>query len=391
MAAAPNPGLNATMRRWAAPLVIALLVLAAGITLLSRSSGEQTLTAHFPRTISIYTGSDVRVLGVPVGKVDKVTPDGTDVIVTMHYDKDVKIPRDAQAVIVAPSIVGDRYVQLTPAYTSGPTLQDGAVLQTDRTGVPLELDQIYGSLDQLVSALGPNGANKNGALTDLLQQTAANFGGQGAQVHQTIGDLSKLTKTLDDNKDALFGSAGQLEKFVNKLSQNDSTVRDFNTSLSGVSTMLAGERSDLSSSLHNLQVALGNVATFVKENKDALGTNIKGLNQVLKTVVKNRDNLDEILTAAPVALSNLYLAYNPDVGSLDTNANLGELAHQLTTHPSQVLCTLTDQLPNGKSLCSLVDKILPRSGVFGAGTGSSYGVQSDPTLGGLVPAAGGAR
>jgi len=383
--------MSPTLRRWTAPLVIAILVLAAGITLLSQRGGDLTLTAHFPRAISIYQGSDVRVLGVPVGKVDKVTPDGTDVIVTMHYDKDVKIPADAQAVIVAPSIVGDRYVQLTPVYTHGPTLKDGAVLQTSRTAVPLELDQIYGSLDQLVTALGPNGANREGALTDLLKQTAANFGGQGEQVHQTIGDIAKLTKTLDDNKDALFGSAAQLEQFVNKLAQNDGTVRNFNTALSGVSTMLAGERSDLAASLHNLQVALGKVAAFVRENKSALGSNIAGLNQILQTVVKNRDAVNEILTAAPVALSNLYLAYNPDAATLDTNANMGELAHQLTTNPAQVLCTLTDQMPNGSSLCKTVSKILPRSGVFGAGTGSSYGVKSDPTLGGLVPAAGGAR
>jgi virulence factor Mce-like protein len=380
-----------TLRRWIAPLVIALLVLAAGLTMLVNGGGQNTLTAHFPRTVSIYQGSDVRVLGVPVGKVDKVTPDGTDVIVTMHYDRDVKIPADAKAVIVAPSIVGDRYVQLTPAYTKGRVLADGAVLSTDRTAVPLELDQIYGSLDQLVSALGPNGANKDGALSDLLQQTAANFGGQGAQVHQTIGDLSKLTKTLDDNKDALFGSAGQLEAFVNTLAKNDGTVRDFTTSLSGVSQMLAGERTDLSSSLHNLQVALGNVAAFVRENKDALGANIDGLNRVLKVVVKDRDALNETLTAAPVALSNLYLAYNPDAATLDTNANLGHLAEQLVTNPSQVLCTITEQMPQGKSLCSLVDKILPRSGVFAAGTGSAYGAKSDPTLGGLVSAAGGAR
>lgn len=380
-----------TLRRWIAPLVIAVLVLAAGLTVLLADGGQNTLTAHFPRAVSIYQGSDVRVLGVPIGKVDKVTPDGTDVIVTMHYDKDVKIPADAQAVIVAPSIVGDRYVQLTPAYTTGRVLADGAVLSTDRTAVPLELDQIYGSLDQLVSALGPNGANKDGALSDLLEQTAANFGGQGAQVHQTIGDLSKLTKTLDDNKDALFGSAGQLESFVNTLATNDGTVRDFTTSLAGVSQMLAGERTDLSSSLHNLQVALGDVAGFVRENKDALGTDIDGLNRVLKVVVKDRDALNETLSAAPVALSNLYLAYNPDAATLDTNANLGHLAEQLVTNPSQVLCTLTEQMPQGKSLCGLVDKILPRSGVFAAGTGSAYGAKTDPTLGGLVPATGGAR
>jgi hypothetical protein len=56
-----------------------------------------------------------------------------------------------------------------------------------------------------------------------------------------------------------------------------------------------------------------------------------------------------------------------------------------------VVCTFTNQLANGKSLCNLASKILPRSGIFGAGTGSSYGVKSDPTLGGLVPAAGGTR
>ena len=84
----------------------------------------KTLTAEFPRTVSIYQGSDVRVLGVPVGKIDSVTPSGTDVVVTMHYDADVKIPANAKAVIISPSIVGDRFVQLTPAYTGGPVLAE---------------------------------------------------------------------------------------------------------------------------------------------------------------------------------------------------------------------------------------------------------------------------
>ena len=86
-------------------------------------------------------------------------------------------------------------------------LDDGATLQADRTAVPLELDQIYQSLDDLTVALGPDGANAKGALTDLLETTAANFGGQGAKFHQTIQDFSQLTGTLDDNKEELFGSA----------------------------------------------------------------------------------------------------------------------------------------------------------------------------------------
>jgi phospholipid/cholesterol/gamma-HCH transport system substrate-binding protein len=296
----------------------------------------------------------------------------------------VQVPADAKAVIVAPSVVGDRYVQLTPAYTHGPVLRDGAVLDTSRTAVPLELDDIYSHLDQLVVALGPNGANKDGALSDLLKTTAANFGGQGAQVRQTIGDFSRLSKTLDDNKDALFSSAAQLQSFISTLAKNDSTVRDFNASLSQVSTMLAGERGDLAAALRNLATALGDVTTFVRTNKSVLHSDINGLNRVAKTLVKRRAELNEILDDAPLALNNLFYAYDPHSGTLNTSANMGSTLGRIVNNPALTLCTFLNQADTSGRLCKLADSVLPRGGVFGAGTGSSIGKHTDPTLGGLV-------
>lgn len=369
--------------RWIAPAVIAAVVITAAVVLFT-GGGQKTVVAHFPRTVSVYQGSDVRILGVPVGKVDKIVPNGTDVIVTMHYNSDVKVPADAKAVIVSPSIVGDRYVQLAPAYKSGPTLKDGAVLDTSRTAVPVELDDIYNNLDQLVTALGPNGANKNGALTDLLNQTAANFGGEGAQFHQTIQDFGKLSQTLDDNKDQIFGSAKQLEGFVSTLAQNDQTVRGFSTSLAQVSAMLKGERGDLAQAMHNLAVALGDVSTFVNDNRTSLHTDIAGLNRFAKVLVKRRNELAETLKNAPLALSNLMMTYDPDAGTLNTNSNLQMIAGQIQTNPKLLTCTLADQIDKTGSLCKLLGSALPRSGIFGEGTGSSIGQHTDPTLGGLV-------
>ncbi len=372
------------VKRLIAPLVIVALVVAAALTMFG-SEEKKTLTAHFPRTISIYEGSDVRVLGVPVGTVDKVTPSGTDVVVTMSYDAEVKIPADAEAVIIAPSIVGDRYVQLTPAYTEGEALADNSELDGSRTAVPLELDQVYASLDRLNVALGPNGANANGALSDLLETTAKNFGGQGAQFHETIRDFSTFTETLDNNKEELFGSAAQLEEFISTLAENDSTVRDFNQSLSSVSTMLSGERQELAASLRNLSIALGQVGDFVKDNREILGRNIKGLNRVAKVLVKQRAALDETLKVAPLALSNLSLTYNPDAGTLDTNANIGELVHQIESDPATLLCGFVNNADPSGAMCDLIQTLpLPRTGPFGAGTGSSYGEKYDLTLGGLV-------
>ncbi len=165
--------------------------------------------------------------------------------------------------------------------------------------MPLELDQIYSSLDELNVALGPNGANKNGALSDLLDTTAQNFGGQGAQFHQTIEDFSTLSQTLDDNKEALFGSARELEGFISTLATNDKTVRQFNQSLSDVSDLLSGEKEELAAALHNLSVGLGDVATFVQENRDILGKNITHINRVAKVLVKQRAALDETLHERP--------------------------------------------------------------------------------------------
>jgi phospholipid/cholesterol/gamma-HCH transport system substrate-binding protein len=377
------------------PVIVVALLAAGAWTFLLGGSETKTLTAHFPRTVSIYEGSDVRVLGVPIGTVDTVTPSGTDVVVTMTYDADVKIPEDAAAVIVSPSIVGDRYVQLTPVYTDGPELPDGATLETDRTAVPLELDEIYQSLDDLTVALGPNGANAKGALTDLLETTAANFGGQGAKFHQTIEDFSQLTGTLDDNKEELFGSARSLEGFIKTLADNDETVRQFNDSLASVSQMLSGERGELAASLRNLAVAMKQVSGFVKENRAILGRNIKGLNRVAKVLVKQRDALDEVLSAAPVALNNLALTYNPQAGTLDTRANLQMIGDQITSDPATFLCGIISQADKPKQsngqACSVIQDILkdlpaaPRVAAF-ARDQQREPEQYDPTLGGLVAA-----
>lgn len=369
----------AVLKRAVVPAVLALLLVAAAVTMFG-SDDAKTLTAHFPRTVSIYEGSDVRVLGVPVGTVDEVTPSGTDVVVTMHYDADVQVPADAKAVIVAPAVVGDRFIQLTPVYTGGTVLADGATLGEDRTAVPLELDQIYASIDDLTVALGPRGANKKGALTDLLETTAENFDGQGASFHDTIEDFAGLSATLDDNKDELFGSARKLEGFIETLAGKDKTVRRFSDSLADVSSMLSGEREELSAALRNLSTALGQVTSFVRENRDALGRNISGLNRVAKVLVKRRAELDSILDSAPLALNNLALTYNPEAGTLDTNANLGELVDQVTGDPSTFLCGILGQADRSGSLCGLVKGALGRSAPGGQHGGTPF----DRTLGGLV-------
>ncbi|HSU02496.1 MAG TPA: MCE family protein [Nocardioides sp.] len=374
------------VKRLLVPLVVLGFVVAAAVSVLGGDT-TRTVVAHFPRAISVYEGSDVRVLGVAVGTVTRVEPTGTDVTVTMAYDDEVKLPADAKAVIIAPSLVGDRYVQLTPAYPgTGEVLSDGAELGVDETSEPLELDQIYDSLDRLNVALGPRGANRTGALSDLLSVTADNFGGQGTTFRQTIKDFSRLSSTLSNNKEELFGSVRALEGFMQTLADNDQTVRQFNQSLADVSTMLEGEREELVAATRNLSVALTAVKGFVEDNKDSLSRNITGLNRVSKVLVRQRDALDEILHVAPTALNNLALTYNPQAGTLDTRANFGQTIDQLNADPAALLCGFVGQVERSGQVCDRITDLLARPRAGALGTSGVLPAQDvfDPSLGGLV-------
>ncbi len=365
--------------------VLAVLAGSSGCGLFGGGSSKK-LTASFPRAIGVYVHSDVRVLGVKIGQVNKITPTGRTVRIEMSYDAKYKIPATAQAVLVAPSIVSDRYVQLTPVFRGGPLLADGAVLQPDRTQVPVELDKIYSSLDGLNQALGPDGANSKGALSDLLHVSALNLKGNGAALHDTLHGLSEAITTLSDNRTDLFGTITNLQQFTTVLAQNDSTVREFNGRLAAVAAQLNGERLDLATAVKQLSFALAEVATFVKKNKVDLTGNIKDLASVTSVLVKQKRALKEFIDVAPTALSNLQLAYNPASGTLDTRDNSAGLAT-----PTSVLCGLVRAAGQPAACQTITDLLKKLPPPPGGPPSLPPGCPADPTKCLPPPGAGGAQ
>ncbi|MFD1825099.1 MULTISPECIES: MCE family protein [Mumia] len=311
--------------RRAVEVVVGLLVLglvAALVVVLIPRSQKHTLTVDFDRTVSLYEGSKVRILGVDVGTVDTITPRGTKVRVRLSWDAEYAVPADVSAVIVSPSVVGDRFVQLTPAYSGGAKLADGTHLDQTRSATPTELDETFEALDRVATALGPDGANANGALGDLLATSAENLDGKGVEIRRSIDALAKLTTTVDGSKDELFSSMEKIATFVEALEQNDASVRTFNSSLAAVSDVLAGESDDLQAALRELAGALGSVQSYVAENRTSLRKNVDGLADVTESLAKERKNLARILDKGPHALANLATAYNPTTGAIDTRATI---------------------------------------------------------------------
>jgi phospholipid/cholesterol/gamma-HCH transport system substrate-binding protein len=315
-------------------IAVVAVLLAGGLYLVVQPPGR-TITAYFTSASAVFEDNSVRMLGVPVGAITAVVPEGTQVRVEMRLDDpDLQLPADARAVVVSPSLVTGRYVQLTPTYSGGPELQDGAVIPVERTAVPLGVDDLARTATELADALGPNGANADGAVSDALDVGAANLDGNGQALNDTIRNLGELSGTLANSREDLFGTVTELQSFVSTIAANDDEVREFNGRLEEVSGFLADERGDLGAAVSELSVALGDVADFVRDNRGALHSNVDRLTEVTDVLVKQQKALAEILDVAPAALSNIANSYNGSSGTLDTRANINEL----TLPPIVLIC-----------------------------------------------------
>jgi phospholipid/cholesterol/gamma-HCH transport system substrate-binding protein len=322
-------------------VVVALIVVGVFVV---TSGGNKTnhVTAYFTTTVGLYVGNDVRILGVRVGQIDSITPVGKQVKVVMSYDGNDKLPKTVDAVIIEPSIVSDRYIQFTPGYSSGPTLADNAVLQTNQTRVPIELDQVFGNINSLDAALGPNGANSKGALSRLVKISAENLAGNGSHLNATLKAFSAAISTLAGSRGNLFGTVNNLQKFTTTLADNDGGIRKLNANLALVGGQLSGERQDLGAALSNLATALGVVNTFVKDNRTNLTGDIHGLAKVTDVLTKEKQAITQFTDIAPYALADLGLSYDPIARTLDTKSDTTEPL--TSTGPAGTLCILLGQL-----------------------------------------------
>jgi phospholipid/cholesterol/gamma-HCH transport system substrate-binding protein len=310
----------------AGALAVVAALTVGGVVLYQAAHQGMRLTAYFSESIGIYPGSDVRVLGVQVGTVDAVQPDGSQVKVTLTVDRGVAVPAGVQAAVVAPSVVSDRYVQLTPAYTGGPQLASGAVIPVTRTAVPAEIDQIYAGLNKLATALGPAGANSRGALSDLIKTGAANLAGNGGYLNAAITQYSGLSKTLGDSAGNIAATITSLQQFTGTLQRNDGQVRQAEQQLAQVTGFLSGDRQQLAATLSTLATALGQVQQFVASNRSLLTSNVNKLATITGILSSERVSLAEALDTAPLATDNLLNAYDATRKTLDARADLNEFS-----------------------------------------------------------------
>ncbi len=298
--------------------VLASTLIAGVAALWSSVAGVQTTTVvgYFANSNGIFVGDEVRILGVAVGRIDKIEPQPRRVRITFSYDAKYRVPADAKAVILSPSLVTARAIQLTPAYTGGPQLHDGAVIPQERTAVPVEWDDLRQDLEKLTGMLQPTGPGGISSLGSLVNAAADNLRGQGVSLRDTIVQLSQAVSALGDHSGDIFGTLKNLSVLVSALQSSTDLMRQLNRNLASVTGLLDNQPDEVANAVAALGDVVGDVRSFIAENREALGTTSDKLASVSTALNGSLDDIKQALHIAPTELQNFVNIYQPAQGTL---------------------------------------------------------------------------
>jgi phospholipid/cholesterol/gamma-HCH transport system substrate-binding protein len=329
--------MTARLRR--ARLVLATvlaLVLVAGLAVAMRASQQTArsmVVAYFDNSTGLFPGDDVRIRGVPVGKVDKIEPQPTRAKVSFWIDRKYRVPADAKAVILSPQLVTGRAIQLTPPYTGGPTMGDGAVIPQDRTAVPVEWDDLRAQLQRLTELLKPTQPGGVSTLGALVNTAANNLRGQGGAIRDAIIKLSQTVSALGDHSKDIFSTLKNLSTLVSALHDSADVLEQLNRNMASVSSLLADDPNKVAQAAEDLNAVVADVKNFAADNRDAIGTASDKLTSISNALVASLDDIKQTLHLAPTTLVNFNNIYEPANGSLT-----GALAINNFANPIAFLC-----------------------------------------------------
>ena len=316
-------------------LILGIIAAVIGWNLYKKAT-TNSVTAYFTQTLALYEGDDVQIMGVRVGSIDSIVPDGDKMKVTFHYDDKYKVPADATASILNPSLVASRTIQLAPPYTGGPVLEDGAVLGLDRTQVPVEYDDLRNSINRLLTDLGPTPEQPKGPFGDIIESAADGFAGKGQQLNRTLTNLSEALYTLNEGRGDFFSVIKSLALFVNALYQSDQQFVALNDDLAQITNAFTNTDNEVADALQDLNELLDATRGFIDENGEVLTTDIQNLADVTTAILQPqaREGLETALHAYPNVAANLMNISSPNAGGIVAMPVINNFAN-----PMQFLCS----------------------------------------------------
>src|SRR6202023_2841226 len=298
-------------------VVLAIVALLIGWNVYKKLT-TNNVVAYFPETLALYPGDRVQIMGVKVGAIDSIEPAGDRMKVTFHYDNTYKVPANATASILNPSLVASRNIQLSPPYTGGPVMDDNATIPIDRTQVPVEYEELRHSLNGNLTDLAPTKEQPKAPFGDIIKSAANGFAGKGQQLNKTLTGLSEALYTLNEGRGDFFGVIKSLALFVNALYQSDQQFVSLNTQLATFTNSFTNTNREVANALQDLNQLLTTTRQFISKNGDVLTHDVNNLADVTNAILQPDplNGLETALHVFPTLGANLMNIVSPVTGGV---------------------------------------------------------------------------
>lgn len=302
-----------------------LAVTLGGYVLFGRGgSGHYEVTAYFERAVSVFPASDVRVLGLGAGSVKSVEIEDGKVKVVMSIKDDVPLPEDVKAQLVPQSLIGERYIQLSPAFEDGMAkAKPDHVIDVEHTITPVEPDEALAAVKKFLDSLDPHNL---GRLVDNLE---SDLHGNGQALNDMLASLSDVVSTFASKDEALGRIVDSFDKLTATLVTREQQLGQVLDAFATASQVLADERASIEGLVSGLADVSRDGLQLVGEHSADLRADIQTLTDAAATIDANLSSVDQLLDAAPLLATGLKGAFDPASRSLNLRNNFSPLVPEL--------------------------------------------------------------
>jgi len=261
-----------------------------------RFEDGKTYTAVFNNVSGLAEGNFVRVAGVEVGKVDRISVnDDNTASVEFSANDRVILTDGSRAAIRYDNLIGGRYLELLEGAGGTQRLPANATIGLDHTAPALDLDALIGGFRPLFRALDPQQVNA------LSGELISAFQGQGASIGSFLTQTAALTSTLAD-RDQLIGQVVvNLNTVLGSLAGQGDQFAKAVDSLSSLVSGLAVRKQDLSNGLAYASTAAASIADLLAQSRPPLKETVTQTDRVATTVLNDKDFFDDYLNTLPDA------------------------------------------------------------------------------------------
>jgi phospholipid/cholesterol/gamma-HCH transport system substrate-binding protein len=291
------------------------------------------VTVEFADVLDLVPQSAVKVNDVTVGAVDSVHLDGWHARVSLRLRKDVRLPDNAVAELRQTSLLGEKFVSLSPPKTEAPQgrLKDGDTIPLPRSGRNPEVEEVLSALSLIL-----NGGGVAQLKTINVELTRA-MEGHEDDIHGAIRQLDVFIGGLDQHKAEVVRALDGLDRLSARLAAQKDDIATAIEDLGPGLTVLADQRKQLTAMLTALS-DLGRVGTrVINASKADTVANLKALDPILTKLAEAGDNLPnalEMLVTYPFPqaatgavqgdYTNLRITADIDLRTILTNLNGGK-------------------------------------------------------------------